>query len=452
MNTPASISTVTRDQEHTRLVAAIAIAAGLLGLAVNLWRPTAPTVGAVTTALDDFDPAVLDAVGDYARPVLAAATIRLALTVIVPLLILVVPVLRRRVLRLAGARDHSPIRGALVAGTIAAAVDLAQLPFVYWRQYVHEGNWGFRQYGFAGWLRDWATATALGVILSMVLAAGLLWMVGRWPRSWPWRATVAATALVGLLAGLYPLLIQPLFLGTERLEDPARLAVVEPILERAGEGSLPVYVGDASRRTSRVNAVVSGLGPLRRVVLYDNLFELPPDQVASVLGHELAHSEHRDIPRGIVLSAAGLLPLLLALGWVWRHPRVVRLVGARGPADPRLVVVGAAVVAIGQLLSLPVANTVSRRAEAAADYRAMELSQGSETLVRTARTFVVRDLSRPERAAWTVALFGTHPSPAERIRAAVSYADEHGLDLKSLEEIRRDEASIRHPAIAERVR
>ena len=67
-----------------------------------------------------------------------------------------------------------------------------------------------------------------------------------------------------------------------------------------------VLVADASRRTTTLNAYVSGFGSTRRVVVYDNLVEdLGEDETVSVVAHELAHAKHQDVLVGSTLGAAG---------------------------------------------------------------------------------------------------------------------------------------------------
>ena len=431
-------------RDRPRVAVALALLVVAAGIVVNVWRPLAPALPPVQTALDTFSPAVRRLVAAYRGPVVTAAVLRLAIGIVVPLAFVVGARGRRVVARLAGPVAHRPARAALVGGVIAIVTSLVTLPVDIWIGYVHNGRYGFRTAGALLWARDWLLNASLVWLTVAVGAAVLVAAMRRHPRGWPWRLTVWGTVIAGVLAMLYPLVVQPLFLSTHPLEAGPVRTEVERVLAASGEPGLQILVGDASRRTTRVNAFVVGIGPSRRVVLYDNLLQLPKDQIGLVVAHELAHREHRDIPRGVALTAVGLLPALLVLRRLLTSPGTAQLVRSRGPTDPRLVAVAVAFAAVAQLVGQPVAMVASRRAESAADWRALQVTDHPAALVRTVRIFTVRDLSMPDPPAWTVALWGTHPTIDQRIAMGVAYAREHGIALPDLAQVRADEAAQRH--------
>ena len=183
-----------------------------------------------------------------------------------------------------------------------------------------------------------------------------------------------------------------------------------------------VLVADASRRTTTLNAYVSGFGGTRRVVLYDNLVrDVPQDQVLSVVAHELAHAKHDDVLTGSVLGAAGaafgmgLLALALGLGQKSRRP---------GPADPAVVPRVLALVAIGALLSSPLQNAISRRIETRADVDAIRATGDPAAFVAVQRELAARSLADLTPPAWSQFWFGSHPTTRERIAIAGWLSDQ----------------------------
>ena len=101
-----------------------------------------------------------------------------------------------------------------------------------------------------------------------------------------------------------PVVIDPVFNKFDELPQGELRSEVLELAERAGVDVGEVYRVDASRRTTGANAYVAGLGHTKRVVLYDNLIEdFTPDEVRSVVAHELAHVKHDDVPRGLLWLA-----------------------------------------------------------------------------------------------------------------------------------------------------
>lgn len=433
-------------REHVAGWALAALVLALAGLVGSVIRPLAPATGPIDPALTRFDPAVLETIAAYREPRLVVAVLATVLAVAAPAAFACSRRGRAIVRRLAGGATHSPARAALVAGMTALVASVATLPASAWLGLEHDVTWGFTTQGPAAWALDWLLVSAGTWMGTAALAAVLVAAVARWPRSWPYRLTVAATLIGTGLVLIHPLVLQPVLLPTRPLSDAAR-ETVTPVLERAGADDVPVVVGAASERTTRVNAQLVGLGPTERVVLYDTLLELPDDRIEGILAHELAHQRHRDLVRGVGLIATFALPGLLLLRGLLGSPGVQRLAGARGSADPRLLAVVVAAVAALELGTQPVVNLASRRAEAAADARAVEISQDPGLLIRSARTFALRDLSYVDPPTWVEVVWGSHPSVADRISQAVGLADDPA-GLPTLDQLRAErDPGLVHPAI-----
>jgi STE24 endopeptidase len=189
-----------------------------------------------------------------------------------------------------------------------------------------------------------------------------------------------------------------------------------------------VLVADASRRTTTLNAYVSGFGSTRRVVLYDNVVhDLPRAQVLSIVAHELGHARHDDVLVGSVLAALGtavgigLLGLSVAL--VRREPGGMR--------DPTVVPLVLALVAIGTLLSSPVDNGLSRRIETRADVASLETTRDPAAFEQMQRALDLHSLS-DDPPAWSEFWFGSHPTTLERIAIAEQLGRRMGVPTPPL--------------------
>jgi STE24 endopeptidase len=307
-------------------------------------------------------------------------------------------------------------RVLLAVALVQLAVRVVTLPFaVLLRRRLLE--YGLTEQSWAGFASDQVRGQAVGIV---TLALGLVVLVGcarRWPRAWPAVAAGLLAVLVLLASFVYPVVVEPLFNSFEPLPDGSLRSQILRLADREGVRVDDVLVADASRRTTTLNAYVSGFGGTRRVVVYDNLVEsLPEDEALSVVAHELAHARHNDVVTGSLLGAAGavlgvgLLALLLGTG---------RL-GRRSMAEPAVVPLVLALLAIGSLLASPVQNTISRQIETRADVDALRAAPNPEAFAAMQRQLALRSLADPTPPAWSQFWFGSHPTTLTRIAIARS--------------------------------
>jgi STE24 endopeptidase len=325
----------------------------------------------------------------------------------------------------------APGRVVLAIVAVQAVRAAAGLPFSL-RAFGQDRRAGLATQRLGGFLRDWAKARAVGLVL-VVLPLGALVLGARWqPPGWPLVAAAAAVLLVLALTVAGPVLIEPLF-NRFRPLDPGPLRA--RLLELATAMEVPVrdvLVSDASRRTTRVNAYVSGLGRTRRVVVYDTLLagtSADPagaaDEVALVAAHELAHVRHRDVLWGTVGSAALAAVSVLAVVALFDLEAVRRLFAVTGLGDP-LVAPGLLLLGmLAGLLAAPVASAISRWAEARADWVALEVTRDPATAVAVERRLALENRAdlRPNRLL--LAMFASHPPTMARIAQAWLWAERH---------------------------
>ena len=273
----------------------------------------------------------------YHRPLYAAAVAQLALDLLLLALIVFGPL---------GGWLFEPVEGwpwwAQVVGLTAlldALTPVVGLPISFWTGFVHERSWGFSTQDLGGFAADRAKAFVLGLVLSGAALVGLVGSARLLPRGWPLPAAAAGAALVLALGFLAPVLFEPLFNRFAPLDDAELAAELCALADRAELPINEVLVADASRRTRKANAYVSGLGRTRRLVLYDTLLtRAGPREIGLVLAHELGHRRARHLIKGALLAVAGLAGFVLVLWALLRWPDLRTAIGAPGGAgDPRVV-------------------------------------------------------------------------------------------------------------------
>jgi STE24 endopeptidase len=303
------------------------------------------------------------------------------------------------------------LQGVVLALIAVFLLWLARLPVAavahWWRR-----RYGVARQDYLDWLVDpWlalageAAVTGAAVALAMVLAARLgrrWWLAG--------GAVFVAGAAVVVLA--QPLLLEP---RVEPLRNPRLEADVRALAERAGVGEVDVGVRDAATRTRAGNAEVYGLGPTRRVLLWDTLLDgrFEPGEINVLVAHELAHVARDHIWKGLGWVALLALPVTFVIAQATR----VRGGLARSEAVP----VALLVVFALELLLLPATNVVSRRYEAEADWVALEATRDPASSRALTLRLARASLADPDPPAWAYVLRRTHPTVVQRLALAQAW-------------------------------
>ena len=276
-------------------------------------------------------------------------------------------------------------------------------------------------------LKDWAldqvkglaVAAPLGLILFELLYLALRDSGGLW---WLWAAGGILFFNV-LLANLAPVLIMPLFnkfipLGAEHQELSDRLM---KLAERANTKVRGVFKFDMSKRTKSANAALTGLGSTRRIILGDTLInDFTPDEIETVLAHELGHQVHRDIPILILFqslfSALGFYLISLVLNGM------IAYFGFSSPADVAAFPALMLSLSLYNLLIMPLENALSRWRENMADDYALESTKKYEAFASAFTRLANQNLGEIDPEKWVVFLFYSHPPLGERIRKARNFS------------------------------
>ncbi len=176
-----------------------------------------------------------------------------------------------------------------------------------------------------------------------------------------------------------------------------------------------MLVADASRRTTTLNAYVSGLGGTRRVVVYDNLLDdLTPAEARVVIAHELGHAQHDDVLVGTTLGSLGAVGGVALLALLLDSRRLRRRAHVDGPADASVVPLVLVLVALGAFVVSPAQNAVSRAVEARADRTSLEATGEAGTFVRMQRQLALSSVADPTPPAWSQLWWGSHPTVLQR--------------------------------------
>ena len=311
--------------------------------------------------------------------------------------------------------------------------------FIYWVEFLivttilgaplalYEGYFRERQYGlatqtFGPWLGDQAKMLLVNVVPGGVVAVVLFGLVRRLPRTWwIWGAIVTACFMV-LFVMILPVYVLPIFNKVTVLDDPR---VTEPILKLAranGIAADKVYEIDASRQTTRMSANVSGYGSTMRITLNDNLLRRgTPEEIQSVMGHEMGHYVLHHIPKDLFYFSVVIFIFFALLRW--SLARILARWGERwqigGIGDTAVLPLVLLVVSLFGFVYTPLLNTHIRTNEGEADMYGLNASRQPDGFARAAiHLGEYRKMSPGPVEEW---IFFDHPSGRNRIKAAMRW-------------------------------
>jgi len=312
---------------------------------------------------------------------------------------------------------------ALYAIVFGAVYILLTLPLSCYEGFVLPHRFGLSTETPGGWIVDQGKGLAiegvLGILVLEVIYAVLRFFPGTW---WLWAA--GFLLLFGVvLANLAPVRLMPLFnrftpLGDEHHELAERLM---RLAQRTNTRVQGVFTFDMSRRTTAANAALTGIGNTRRIILGDTLInEFTPDEIETVMAHELGHHVHKDIPLGMavqtVVMLAGLYLASLALQWG------TAFFGFAGPADIAALPVFVLAMGAFGLLTLPLANAFSRWRERQADAYALQMTGNGPAFASALTRLANQNLAEADPEPWVEWLLYSHPALGKRIAMAQAAA------------------------------
>lgn len=368
----------------------------------------------------DFTAHEIDRQHRFRSELLPLSTVSWILSLLVPLVLGFTPLGRRIYDAIRLKRWYVVL--PLVAAVLGLLANVVTLPTDIAAERVLR-RWGLSTQDWGLWTRDRAVSWVIGTLAVTIVLLIVVALARRWRRWWWAPAAALAALLVIVVSFAYPVLIEPQF---NKFTSMPAGAQRDAFMKLAADDGVPVkdvLVADASRRTTSLNAYVSGFGSTRRLVVYDTLLKAaPPDEVQLIVAHELGHAAEDDVLDGTLIGALAAAFAIVLL-------RV--LLGAR-LADPRRTALLLAMFTVGTTLAGPAQNLVSRRIEARADLHSLNLTKDPAGFADMQHRLSVTNLSGLKPARWRYILFASHPTPPERIAMSRAWGAQNGIQVPPL--------------------
>ena len=215
--------------------------------------------------------------------------------------------------------EHPVLLALLFFGVVGLAASLLSIPLDAWAVFVIEERFGFNTTTVKTFIFDLLKGWLVGGILGGGILALVTWI---YVTTGPWfwlLAWGAATVFLLFMTMFYSNLIVPLFNKQQPLAVGGLRDAIEAFAQKTGFRLKNIYVIDGSRRSKKANAYFTGLGPKKRIVLYDTLIDgHTTEELVAVLAHEIGHYKKKHTTQGIILSILQTGLMLYVLSWFIR--------------------------------------------------------------------------------------------------------------------------------------
>jgi STE24 endopeptidase len=309
------------------------------------------------------------------------------------------------------------LQGTVFFLLLSYAKTLLSLPFSLYSTFRIENRYGFNTMTMKLWITDFFKSILVSTVLMTVVITCGLWIVHKSPEYWWLHVWFFFFIFSIFMMYISPYVIEPLFNKFTPLEGSGLENRIKTMMERTGIRISRVFRIDASKRSRHTNAYFTGVGKVKRIVLYDTLLEkMDEDEVLAVLAHEAGHWKKRHVLKMIAVFETLSLIGTFASFRVLQTGVLAEIFGLQGDSFFAQLVILGFVFSIVSFPFTPVFSAFSRRHEREADRFAVELAPKPESLATSLIKLSKDNLSNLHPHPLYAAIYYSHPPVVERVK------------------------------------
>ncbi len=320
--------------------------------------------------------------------------------------------------QLARSISAQPIIVALVFfGMLLLASDLLNMPFSIYSTFSIEERFGFNKTTPKTFVLDTLKGWLIGALLGGGILALVIFIYMKTTNNFWWYVWLLISAFSLFMAMFYSNLIVPLFNKQTPLEEGELKQEIQKFATQAGFKLDNIYVIDGSKRSTKANAYFSGLGPKKRIALYDTLIaDLNTEELVAVLAHEIGHYKKKHVLSSLALGILQTGLMLYIFSIFVGHPALSAALGVSEPSfHIGLVAFGVLYSPLSFVLGMGM-NVLSRRNEYQADAFAAQY-YNANALASALKKLSVKNLSNLRPHPAYVFFHYSHPTLLQRLEA-----------------------------------
>ena len=322
------------------------------------------------------------------------------------------------------ALDWQPVlSGVLFFLVLVYADTLVKIPFSLYNTFSLEKRFGFSNQTMTLWLQDLLKSLLLNTLLLGILLYGILWLIIALPQLWWLAGWIFVLLFTVFLLYVSPYVIEPLFNKYTPVEDRGLEERIRETMSRAGLKINRVFSMDASRRSSHSNAYFSGIGHVKRIILFDTLLaNHTADEIIAILAHEAGHWKKKHVFKMLVLGQALALAGFYLAYELTAGDQLTELFKLDVPSMHAKLLL---VTFLGTLVLFPLKPAMaylSRFHEVQADDFAFDLTGSPHALAEALIKLGRDNLANLHPHPWYAAVYYSHPPLVQRVQRILEHA------------------------------
>jgi STE24 endopeptidase len=311
--------------------------------------------------------------------------------------------------------DHALLQSLFFFGILFIINDIINIPFDWYHTFVIEEKFEFNKVTPTIFITDKLKSWGISILIGGLVLSAIIWIYTLTPEYF-WLLAFSVTTIFSLVMGMfYSELIVPLFNKQTPLPAGELRTAIEKFATSVDFKLKNIFVIDGSKRSTKANAYFAGLGPKKRIVLYDTLMEqMTTEEIVAVLAHEIGHYKHKHVLKNYLFSLPFSLLLFYLLGWMLNSDLLAQVLGGeKAVFHLNAIAFFTLYTPISTLLDLA-GNILSRRFEYQADAYANKYGFG-EQLISGLKKLSAKSLSNLLPHPWYVFFNYSHPTLYQRI-------------------------------------
>lgn len=319
---------------------------------------------------------------------------------------------------IASLADSFIIGGLAFILLLFLAETVLDIPFSLYSTFKIENKYGFNTMTFRLWVTDLLKSTAISLILTTAAVSAALFIVNASPDRW-WLWVWGFFLLFSIfLMYISPYVIEPLFFKFEPVRAEGLEDRIRAVMEKAGLKVSRVFQVDASRRSRHSNAYFTGIGRVKRIVLFDTLIaQMSHDEITAVLAHEAGHWKKRHVLKMIALTESLALAGILIAFHLLKWEGLPGVIGLEHASFYLKAVIVGFMGSLAMFPFTPLFSFLSRRHEREADRFASGITGRPEAMASALVKLSRENLSNIHPHPLYAKFYYSHPPVVERIRS-----------------------------------